>query len=116
MTTEQSVDPILISSQKQSSVSRVLHYLNQNYAENVSLDELSKTLHLNKYYICHSFKETTGYTISLVMSYAGWQRPKAVAVYRCTDFVYIRDIRLQYTCVFQQSIQTIRRCFSAVIP
>lgn len=64
MTSVQSVDQILISSQKQSSVSRVLHYLNQNYAENISLDELSQTLHLNKYYICHSFKETTGYTIS----------------------------------------------------
>ncbi|MDT9718526.1 AraC family transcriptional regulator [Paenibacillus sp. ClWae2A] len=63
-TSEQSANPILCSSQKQTSVSRVLHYLNQNYTENVSLDELSKTLHLNKYYICHSFKETTGYTIS----------------------------------------------------
>lgn len=63
-TSEQTADPILFSSQKQTSVSRVLHYLNQNYTENVSLDDLSKTLHLNKYYICHSFKETTGYTIS----------------------------------------------------
>ncbi|WP_339851515.1 AraC family transcriptional regulator [Paenibacillus sp. FSL W7-1088] len=64
MTSERSVNDILFSSQKQTSVSRVLHYLNQNYTESVSLDELSKTLHLNKYYICHSFKETTGYTIS----------------------------------------------------
>ncbi|QLG41213.1 helix-turn-helix domain-containing protein [Paenibacillus sp. E222] len=64
MTSERSVNDILFSSQKQTSVSRVLHYLNQNYTENVSLDDLSKTLHLNKYYICHSFKETTGYTIS----------------------------------------------------
>ncbi|MDN8589497.1 AraC family transcriptional regulator [Chryseobacterium mucoviscidosis] len=64
MSSERSVNPSLCSSQKQTSVSRVLHYLNQNYTENVSLDDLSKTLHLNKYYICHSFKETTGYTIS----------------------------------------------------
>ncbi|MDN4603239.1 AraC family transcriptional regulator [Paenibacillus sp. F6_3S_P_1C] len=64
MSSERSVNPSLCSSQKQTSVSRVLHYLNQNYTENVSLDDLSKILHLNKYYICHSFKETTGYTIS----------------------------------------------------
>ncbi|WP_240417328.1 AraC family transcriptional regulator [Paenibacillus periandrae] len=51
-------------SQKQSSVRRVLHFINQNYTETFSLDELSKVLHLNKYYICHSFKEATGYTVN----------------------------------------------------
>lgn len=64
MKMEQSVNDRSSPSQKQTSVSRVLNYLNQNYTENVSLDELSKMLHLNKYYICHSFKETTGYTVS----------------------------------------------------
>lgn len=51
-------------SQKQSSVRRVLHFINQHYTESFSLDELSKILHLNKYYICHSFKEATGYTVN----------------------------------------------------
>lgn len=47
-----------------ANVKRILQYLNQNYTENISLSDLSKALHLNKYYMCHCFKEVTGYTIN----------------------------------------------------
>ncbi|MFC5450703.1 helix-turn-helix transcriptional regulator [Paenibacillus aestuarii] len=48
----------------QANVTRILQYLNQNFTETISLAGLSKALHLNKYYMCHSFKEVTGYTIN----------------------------------------------------
>ncbi|WP_223192724.1 AraC family transcriptional regulator [Paenibacillus sedimenti] len=51
-------------SHSQANVKRILQYLNQNYTENISLADLSKALHLNKYYMCHCFKEVTGYTIN----------------------------------------------------
>lgn len=48
----------------QDNVRRILQYINQHYTENFSLQELSQELHLNKYYICHCFKEITGYTVN----------------------------------------------------
>ncbi|MDQ1914096.1 AraC family transcriptional regulator [Paenibacillus sp. GD4] len=51
-------------SHTQENVRRILQYINQRYTENFSLQELSKELHLNKYYMCHCFKEVTGSTIN----------------------------------------------------
>ncbi|WP_270167312.1 AraC family transcriptional regulator [Paenibacillus sp. SYP-B4298] len=51
-------------SQKESNVSRILMYLNQNYRSTISLEELSAAMHLNKYYMCHCFKEVTGISIN----------------------------------------------------
>ncbi|MNZ89050.1 Bifunctional transcriptional activator/DNA repair enzyme AdaA [compost metagenome] len=48
----------------QVNVRRILQSLNQNFTETISLDELAKMHHLSKYYMCHSFKEVTGYTIN----------------------------------------------------
>ena len=48
----------------QMTVQRILQYVNQVYKENESLDTLSVNLHLSKYYMCHCFKEVTGYTIN----------------------------------------------------
>ncbi|MED4599972.1 AraC family transcriptional regulator [Paenibacillus validus] len=51
-------------SHSQANVRRILQYINQHFTENITLADLSKALHLNKYYICHSFKEVTGYTVN----------------------------------------------------
>lgn len=48
----------------QMTVQRILQYVNQIYKENESLDTMSVNLHLSKYYMCHCFKEVTGYTIN----------------------------------------------------
>ena len=55
-------------SQKESNVRRMLEYLNQNYKQPVTLEALSKAMHLNKYYMCHSFKEVTGISINHYMT------------------------------------------------
>lgn len=51
-------------SQKETNVRRILIYLNQNYKNQINLETLSKAMHLNKYYMCHSFKEITGISIN----------------------------------------------------
>ncbi|MEG0090718.1 MAG: AraC family transcriptional regulator [Oscillospiraceae bacterium] len=43
-------------------IASVKRYLETNYKENVSLDELSAICHLNKYYLVHNFKKTYGIT------------------------------------------------------
>ncbi|RTE06268.1 helix-turn-helix domain-containing protein [Paenibacillus whitsoniae] len=51
-------------SQKETNVRRMLQYLNQHYKSQITLESLSKEIHLNKYYMCHSFKEVTGVSIN----------------------------------------------------
>ncbi|MFD1957361.1 helix-turn-helix domain-containing protein [Paenibacillus thailandensis] len=51
-------------SQKETNVRRILKYLNQHYRTSISLEDLSETMHLNKYYMCHCFKEITGISIN----------------------------------------------------
>ncbi len=51
-------------SQKEKHVNRILNFINQKYKESLSLDIIADALHLNKYYMCHCFKEVTGITIN----------------------------------------------------
>lgn len=41
----------------EDSIKKILIYCSEHYTESLSLDILSKELHLNKYYISHIFKE-----------------------------------------------------------
>lgn len=45
------------STSDQDSVKRLLQYCSENYMNPITLDSISKDLHLNKYYISHVFKE-----------------------------------------------------------
>lgn len=49
--------PLIPNTSDQDSVKRVMQYCSENYTEPLSLDLLSKNLHLNKYYISHMFRE-----------------------------------------------------------
>lgn len=40
----------------------VLKYINKNYKENISLDDISQAVHMSKYYFCRKFHEGTGAT------------------------------------------------------
>ncbi|WP_296975613.1 AraC family transcriptional regulator [Thermobacillus sp. ZCTH02-B1] len=48
---------------KERIVREILAYLDEHYRSPVSLDMLEAHAHLNKYYICHCFKEVTGMSI-----------------------------------------------------
>jgi AraC-like DNA-binding protein/mannose-6-phosphate isomerase-like protein (cupin superfamily) len=42
----------------------VVEYLDQNYAKNISLEELSNRFYFSPFYLSRKFKEQTGYTIN----------------------------------------------------
>lgn len=52
-----------IKSVKSGNIDYVIEYINNNLTEKISLDELEKIFHLNKYHISHAFKEKTGFSI-----------------------------------------------------
>lgn len=56
---------ILIKSQKlySDAVYQVIKYIEQNYSDNISLEEIAKYVHMNRSYISHLFKKETGENI-----------------------------------------------------
>lgn len=45
------------------NLSNIIHYLNNNFTHNITLDFLCDNFYISKYYLCHIFKEATGLTI-----------------------------------------------------
>lgn len=43
--------------------SPILSYINQNYNKINSIEEISETFYISKFYLCHLFKEVTGLTL-----------------------------------------------------
>lgn len=48
---------------KEQRVSQIVNYINANYSKDISLDFLAKRFYINKYYLCHIFKEVTGLSV-----------------------------------------------------
>lgn len=46
----------------------ILSYLNEHLTEDISIDDLSARFFLSRYYLMHTFKEQTGYTIGNYLS------------------------------------------------
>lgn len=55
--------PISTTSQKEINAGRVLAYINQQFQSTITLEAISEAVHLNKHYLCHCFKQITGFTI-----------------------------------------------------
>jgi AraC-like DNA-binding protein len=51
-----------------SKIVAVLDYLDKHITDDVSIDDLSGRFYLSRYYLMHSFKEQTGYTIGGYLS------------------------------------------------
>ncbi|MFC0525878.1 AraC family transcriptional regulator [Pontibacillus salicampi] len=49
--------------QRDNHVERTLTYVNTHYMKDMTLDQIAVDLHLNKYYMCHYFKEVTGISV-----------------------------------------------------
>ncbi len=56
------------SAPKKTSVADVKEYLEQHYAEKISLDELSTRFFINKYYLTRVFKEQFGQSITAYLT------------------------------------------------
>ena len=46
-----------------SQVEELLHYINQNLTEDLSIETLAKKYYLSQYHMMRKFKDETGYTI-----------------------------------------------------
>jgi len=44
-------------------MSKAIAYINNNYAQPISLDSLCEQMHMSKYYFCRKFKSTMGMTV-----------------------------------------------------
>lgn len=44
-------------------VDKLISYINENIADDVSLDKLAEISYINKYYMCHMFKDNVGLSI-----------------------------------------------------
>lgn len=45
------------------TIGRILHYININLTEDLSIDKLASLFYLSKYYLMRKFKRQTGYTV-----------------------------------------------------
>lgn len=59
------------SSSKSEKLFDVLDWIDAHYTENINLDDLSKSFFINKYYLCHIFKDYTGFS---PISYINFKR------------------------------------------
>lgn len=57
-----------VTAPKKMSVVDVKEYLEQNYANRITLDELSKAFYINKYYLTRVFKEQYGQSITAYLT------------------------------------------------
>jgi AraC-like DNA-binding protein len=56
-------DQPVLPSRKESTVQRIITFVEEHYTEDLDLDRLEAGLHLSKYYLSKVFKEVTGVTI-----------------------------------------------------
>jgi len=47
----------------------ILDYINKNLDEKITLDLLQQKFYVNKYYLCHIFKQNTGFTVNEYITY-----------------------------------------------
>lgn len=50
-------------------ITRILAFLEENYAHMITLEEISESIHLNKQYMCTLFKKKIGHTIFTELTY-----------------------------------------------
>lgn len=54
---------LLLKPKVNKNINMIIEYINNNLFEDLSIDKLCEHMFLNKYYLCHLFKRTTGLTI-----------------------------------------------------
>ncbi len=52
-----------------SKANEIIEFINNNLTEVITLDILSQKFYLNKYHICHLFKDATGFSVNQYVTY-----------------------------------------------
>ena len=60
---ESSEDKSIKASPAYGNIQRVLEYLNAHISEDITMSKLEAAFNLSKYYLCHIFREKTGFSI-----------------------------------------------------
>jgi AraC-like DNA-binding protein len=55
--------------EQNNRMAEVIFWLNQHYQKKITLDELSQTFFIDKYHLCHQFKQNTGFTLFEYLTY-----------------------------------------------
>ncbi len=82
-------------SKKTTMLNRVIDFLEDNYSEHMSLNEISQLANVNKSYLCKEFRQYTGKTISEYINYLRCIKAK--------EFLISTDIsitEISYICGF----------------
>lgn len=53
-----------IEVQQDDDISKILKYINDNLTSNINIDSISKDFFMNRYYLMHKFKDSTGFTLN----------------------------------------------------
>ncbi|WP_222430001.1 AraC family transcriptional regulator [Paenibacillus cremeus] len=70
-------------------VSKIMHWIEQHYMDDFSLEQLGKELHLSSCYVSHLFREATGESIS---AYLANRRVREVCLLLKTSSLPLQDI------------------------
>lgn len=60
--------PYMVSSNSNDKILKVLSHINGHLTEDITIDGLAEQFYTSRYYLMHSFKEQTGYTIGSYLS------------------------------------------------
>lgn len=52
-----------------AKINAILAYINENLNQRITLDELEMAFFINKYHLCHIFRQNTGFSILEYISY-----------------------------------------------
>lgn len=63
-----------------AKINAILSYINDNLHQRISLDELEKVFYINKYHLCHIFRQNTGFSILEYITYKRIMRAKELLV------------------------------------
>ncbi|WP_010272691.1 response regulator transcription factor [Paenibacillus senegalensis] len=72
-------------------VSQIEKYLNQHYASKISLEQVATDFHVNKNYLCHLFKETTGLTFTHYLNSLRIEKAKQLLLHSSDTLSDISD-------------------------
>lgn len=58
---------VAATSEDNAMVKRILAYMQKNYRENISLEDMAEMVNVNSYHMAHVFKKITGYSLQQYM-------------------------------------------------
>ncbi|NSW89143.1 MAG: helix-turn-helix transcriptional regulator [Firmicutes bacterium] len=93
---------------KDSQVREIIHFIDSNFIEQITLELLEKKFYLSRYYISHIFKEITGFS---VVEYIQYRR--IIEAQKMLKFTDMEIIDIAHDCGFN-NIQHFYRVFKKI--